>query len=87
MSTSSLFHPLESVCVRDTYYLCARFRCGVEKVYDMRKLADHPAFEMLFRHPAFIKSVKLEAGGYGVSWNDRLDLSSEELWAEGIQQP
>lgn len=87
MSVSSLFHPVESVSVRDTYFLCARFRCGTEKVYDMRKLADHPSFEMLFRHPAFIKSVKVEPGGYGISWNDRLDLSCEELWTEGVTQP
>ena len=84
MSPSFQFHHIDSVTVRDTYYIHAHFRCGTEKVYDMRKLADHPAFEMLFRHPAFIKSVKVEPGGYGISWNDRLDLSCEEIWAEGV---
>lgn len=27
--------------------------------------------------------VKVDAGGYGVSWNDDIDLSCNELWENG----
>ena len=27
--------------------------------------------------------VKVDAGGYGISWNDTLDLSCEELYMRG----
>ena len=30
-----------------------------------------------------INNVKVDAGGYGISWNDNIDLSSNELWENG----
>jgi len=27
--------------------------------------------------------VKVDAGGYGISWNDDIDLSEYELWTNG----
>ena len=27
----------------------------------------------------------MDAGGYGISWNDELDLEAEEIWEEGIE--
>lgn len=28
--------------------------------------------------------VKVDVGGYGISWNDELDLSAEEIWECGV---
>lgn len=30
------------------------------------------------------QQVKVDAGGYGISWNDEIDLASEELRLNGI---
>ncbi len=38
----------------------------------------------LLQQEAFFKSVKVDPGGYGVSWNDEMDLSEYELWNNGI---
>ena len=35
--------------------------------------------------PGLFELVKVDAGGYGVSWNDDLDLSADELYTEGIR--
>ena len=49
----------------------------------MRPLLDrHPAFRGLTEHGLF-DSVQVDAGGYGVSWNDDIDLSCDELWEHG----
>jgi hypothetical protein len=32
---------------------------------------------------AFFKNVKVEQGGYAVSWNDDIDISEYELWCNG----
>lgn len=32
-----------------------------------------------------ISSVKVEAGGYAISWNDELDLDAEEIWISGTR--
>lgn len=29
------------------------------------------------------KKVQVDTGGYGISWNDDLDLESEEIWENG----
>jgi hypothetical protein len=34
---------------------------------------------------AFFKSVRVDAGGYGISWNDEVDLSEFELWTNGVE--
>jgi len=27
--------------------------------------------------------VRVDLGGYGIIWNEEIDLSSEEIWANG----
>lgn len=27
----------------------------------------------------------MDAGGYGISWNDELELEAEEIWEEGTE--
>lgn len=36
------------------------------------------------RQPAFFKNVKVEQGGYGIVWNEDIDLSEYELWKNGM---
>lgn len=62
--------------------LFVRFENGVEKTYDCREILARPEFHLL-RAPAFFRAVKLDPGGYGVSWSDSLDLSGDELWFRG----
>ncbi|MBE5951658.1 MAG: helix-turn-helix domain-containing protein [Lachnospiraceae bacterium] len=31
------------------------------------------------------RNVKVDAGGYGISWNDDLDLAAEDIWLDGIE--
>ena len=38
-----------------------------------------PAFQIL-EEPVLFNQVRVDAGGYGVTWNDNLDLSCNELW-------
>ena len=33
----------------------------------------------------FFKSVRIDLGGYSVSWNDDADLSEYELWTNGVE--
>ena len=37
------------------------------------------------RDDVFFKTVTVDAGGYGVSWNDEVDLSEYELWHNGAE--
>lgn len=81
---SSHQHPrIRSVSVTDGYCLHVEFINGIRKDYNLKRWIAHPAFALLFRHPAFIKSVCIDSGGYGISWNDNIDLDAEEIWYNG----
>ncbi len=39
---------------------------------------------MLNYVPGLFKQVKVDVGGYGIIWNDELDLECNELYFEGV---
>ena len=63
------------------------FENGVIKKFDVKPIIkDYPEFEAL-EEPALFQMVKVEPGGYGVSWNEDLDCSEGELWENGVEIP
>lgn len=42
-----------------------------------------PVFRRLESDPAEFGCVAVDVGGYGIVWNDELDLFCEELWENG----
>jgi hypothetical protein len=59
-----------------------QFQNGEQRLYDCAPLLSRPQFQLL-TDPAFFRAVRVDAGGYGISWNDDLDLSEHELWTNG----
>lgn len=65
--------------------LLATFQNGTEKSYDVKLLFDmFPQMQILEKDKALFDNVSLDTGGYGISWNDELDIDSEEIWENGI---
>jgi len=62
--------------------LLVRFRDGEQRIYDCGQLLSRPQFRLL-ANPAFFRAVQVDAGGYGISWSDDIDLSEYELWTNG----
>jgi hypothetical protein len=77
------FPKIESVIPLADFKLWVTFASGVEKIYDCRPLLTEPSFALL-RSPALFRAVQVDPGGYGISWNDELDLSETELWRGGV---
>ncbi|AEM79722.1 DUF2442 domain-containing protein [Thermoanaerobacter wiegelii] len=71
-----------SVKATDDYKLIVTFDNGTVKEYDMKPKLNEWPFELL-KNKVFFKAVKVDAGGYGVSWNNEIDLSEYELWKNG----
>lgn len=77
---------LLSVCAADDYTLLVVFQNGVEKKYDMKPLIQKiPDFQLLLQISGLFKQVKVDVGGAGISWNDDIDLSAEDLWEDGVE--
>ena len=36
------------------------------------------------KNPSFFKNFRIEAGGYGLVWNEDIDISEYELWKNGV---
>jgi hypothetical protein len=64
--------------------LMVLFMNGKTKMYDCKQLLQKPGF-FLLKDDVFFKSVKVDAGGYGISWNDNIDVSEYELWTNGTE--
>ena len=57
---------------------------NVKKIYDVRPLIEkYSSFKDLINIKGLFKQVKIDKGGYGISWNDNIDLSCNTLWNEG----
>lgn len=78
-------HRIIQVETLEKYVIIAVFQNGVEKKYDMCQLfSAFPQFETLKKDSGLFEQVRVDVGGYGVSWNDELDLSAEEIWQNGV---
>jgi hypothetical protein len=62
--------------------LLIEFSQSEVKKYDISKLLDNPMFAKL-QNPNFFKNFQIESGGYGLVWNEDIDISEYELWKNG----
>ena len=79
-----MFHKIKNVFALPEYKLSVQFSEGVTKIYDVKPLFEKiPPFGALKENQAEFACVTVDVGGYGIVWNDELDLSCEELWENG----
>ena len=78
-----VFHKVKEVTPLEDYILEIKFIDGCTKKYDVKPLFDElPYFTDLKDNDLFSK-VYVSGGGYGIIWNDVLDLDCNELWNNG----
>lgn len=81
-----MFHKVKAVNPLPDYKLSVQFTEGVTKIYDVKPLFDlWPVFQELKESTKLFNEVKVDGAGYGVSWNDRIDLSCDELFENGVE--
>lgn len=69
----------ENQCVEAVFYNGAVVRYDMEKAYKI-----FPRLTVLRDNPMLYGEVRVDVGGYGVSWNDELDLDAETIWDGGV---
>lgn len=81
-----MFEKIKTIEPLDDFILRATFENGIIKLYDVKPLMSKiDEFENLSNNILF-KNVKVDIGGYGISWNDYIDLECTELWENGISE-
>ena len=79
-------HRIKSVKALENVTLLVQFQNGIEKKYDIKSLyCIFPQFKIFETDKHLFESVTVDAGGYGISWNDNLDLDAEDIWEGGIE--
>ena len=83
MKEKAIFHKVNSVSPLKNYELSVHFWDGTTKIYDVKPwLKKQPVFKTLKKNGLF-EQVHVDGQGYGISWNDDIDLSCNELWHGG----
>ena len=76
-----LFHKIKNVEALDNLILQVLFEDGEKRYYDLNKLIEtNKDFEILKQDTNLFKLVKVDVKGYGVYWNDYLDISCDEIY-------
>lgn len=79
-----MFHKVKAVMPLPDYRLSVQFAEGVTKIYNVSALFEKwQMFAPLRDNAELFKAVKVDLGGYGIVWNDELDISCDELYANG----
>lgn len=79
-----MFYKVREVKPLPEYGLLVVFESGEKKKYSVRPLFNKwKAFKALTSTKGLFEQVKVDAGGYGISWNDDIDLSCNELYENG----
>lgn len=81
-----MFHKVKTVEPLPDYCLSVCFEDGTKKQYDVKPLfSKWEAFKALADIAGLFEQVKVDVGGYGIIWNDYIDLSCDELYYEGTE--
>ena len=79
-----MFHKVKAVNALENYRLSVQFAEGITKIYNVSQLFDKwEAFRYLKDNSSLFSNVQVDVGGYGIIWNDELDISCDELYANG----
>ena len=80
-----MFYKVHEVKPLGDYTLLVKFEKGEQKIYDIKPLFEKwGTFKDLYSIHGLFEQVKVDSGGYGISWNDDIDLSCNELYENGI---
>jgi hypothetical protein len=81
---TNMFHRIKSVAPLPDMLLRVEFLGGHIKRYDVKPLVSKwDVFADLKRTELF-NLVYVDTGGYGVVWNEYVDLACDELWDNGV---
>jgi len=80
-----MFNKVIEVKPLTNYQLAVLFLSGEKRLYDVKPLLNKwESFKALSQTDSLFQQVKVDQGGYGISWNDDIDLACDELYYFGV---
>ncbi|GHU39404.1 hypothetical protein FACS1894190_03860 [Spirochaetia bacterium] len=79
-----MFYKVKEVKPLSDYHLLVRFMNGETKQYDTKPhFAEWDAYLSLQNIQGLFEQVHVDAHGYGIAWNDDIDLDCNTLYEYG----
>lgn len=78
-----MFHKIKNVTALPDYKLSVQFSEGVTKIYNVKELIKNNLMFHNLQDEELFYSVTVDVGGYGIIWNDNIDISCDELFENG----
>jgi len=66
----------------DGHTILVTFSNNERRKYDASLLPYREMFSVL-KKPAFFKNVRVDTGGYALTWDEDTDISEYEIWTHG----
>ena len=80
-----MFVKITSLATLPEYTLLVGFSTGEYKKFDLKPLMKkYPPFAALSETDGLYKQARIDVGGYGIVWNDDLDLSADGVYEQGV---
>ena len=79
-----MFHKIKNIIPKENLIIITEFENGIIKQYDVKSLLDKIEAFNILNNKIIFNNLKIDIGGYGISWNENVDLSSEEIWKNGV---
>lgn len=80
-----MFAKITSVATLPNYVLLVSFATGEYKQFDLKPLINkYQPFKTLTQVEGLYEQVKIDVGGYGLVWNDDLDISADGIYEKGV---
>lgn len=80
-----MFHKITSLATLPDFVLLVGFQSGEYKQFDLKPYIDkYPPFRSLKDINGLYEQAKIDVGGFGIVWNDDLDVSAEGIYEKGV---
>ena len=79
-----MFHKVKNVTPLENYEVSVQFSEGITKRYNVKPLFKRFKVFNNLKNEKLFKKVHVGQGGYGIIWNDEIDLSCDELYENGV---
>ncbi len=78
-----MFHKVKDVTALPDFKLSIQFSEGVTKIYNVKDLIEKNSMFQNLQNEELFYNVEVDVGGYGIIWNDDIDISCDELFENG----
>ncbi|MFH1739294.1 MAG: DUF2442 domain-containing protein [bacterium] len=82
MTTATTYPKIRSVKPQPGKTLLVEFENGERRIYDCKPLLQSDVFRLL-EDEAIFRCAHPDPHGYGIIWNDDIDLAESEVWLNG----